>query len=116
MKPVYQTVVDVQEDYGTCLVESSKGNVYPCGINRLNKNIKVGDKVQVTRSLSGEWIVVDVTHNYPPHLDITEFPRDEDGCLNWTEYCKYLDVIENMKPSERVRFDNHLRVKWEVSK
>ena len=107
MKPVWQTVIDVS-DCGTCLVESTKGNTYPCSINSYVKNIEVGDQALVSRSLSGEWVVIDIERKYPPHLDISEFPRDADNCLNWIEYCKYLDVIEDMKPSERVRFDNHL--------
>ena len=110
---VWQTVVDVS-DCGTCLVQSHKGNVYPAGINRLNKSIEVGDKVQVTKSLSGEWIVIDVDHHYPEHLDITEFPRDADNNLNWVEYGKYLKIIEDMREPERVRFDNYLKEQWEA--
>ena len=114
MKPVWQSVIDVS-DCGTCLVESAKGNTYPCSINSYVKNVEVGDQALVSRSLSGEWVVIDIERKYPKPLDISEFPRDADNCLNWTAYCKYLEVIENMKPSERVRFDNRLRVKWEVS-
>ena len=115
MKPVYQTVVDVQEDYGTCLVQNSKGQSYPASINRLNKSISVGDEALVTKALSGEWIVIDVTHKYPAPLTLHEFPRDSNGDLNIIEHCKYLKLIETMKPSEREEFDNYLREQWGAS-
>lgn len=108
---VWQTVIDVS-DHGTCLVKNSKGQSYPAGINRLNKTIAVGDEALVTKSLSGEWIVIDVDHKTPRHLDITEFPKDEDNHLNWTAYFKYLKVIEDMPSNKRVNFDNYLRKKW----
>ena len=109
---VWQTVIDVQPKYGTCLVESAKGNTYPAEINRLNKTINIGDKALVTKTLSGEWIVINVEHKYPRPLDIVDFPKAEDGCFNWIAYCEYLDAIEDMKPSERVEFDNYLKEKW----
>ena len=108
MKPVWQTVTDVS-DCGTCLVESTKGNTYPCTINPYVKNIEIGDQALVSRSLSGEWVVIDIERKYPKQLDITDFPKDENNCLNWVEYHKYLDVIKGMSERERVEFDNHLK-------
>lgn len=114
MKPVWQSVIDVS-DCGTCLVESAKGNTYPCTINPYVKNIEVGDQALVSRSLSGEWVVIDIERKYPKHLDISEFPRDENNNLNWIAYCQYLDVIKDMRTPERVRFDNHLKAQWEAT-
>lgn len=114
MKPVWQTVTDVS-DCGTCLVQNSKGQSYPCGINSYVKNIEVGDQALVSKSLSGEWIVIDVERKYSEPLDITDFPKASDGCLNWIAYCQYLDAIEDMKASERVEFDQYLKAQWEAS-
>lgn len=111
MKPVYQTVVNVDYDNATCLVKSRK-NIYPADINRLNKTIKVGDEALVTKAVDGSWIVIDVEPKYPKPLDVVEFPRDENNCLNIVEHCKYLKLIEDMSESERVRFDNMLLRKF----
>ena len=112
MKPVYQTVVNVQKEYGTCLVKSAKGKIYPAEINRLNKTIKVNDKALVTKAIDGSWIVIDVEPKHPKPLDVTEFPRDNNNCLNIVQHCKYLEVIRNMSESERVDFDNMLLRKF----
>ena len=112
MNPVYQTVVNVDYDNATCMVKSSKNNIYPADINRLNKTINVGDEALVTKALDGSWIVIDVNHKHPRQLDVTEFPRDENNCLNIVEHCKYLKLIEDMSESERVRFDNMLLRKF----
>lgn len=112
MKPVWQTVTDVS-DCGTCLVESTKGNTYPCTINPYVKNIEIGDQALVSRSLSGEWVVIDIERKYPKPLDICEFPKTQSNEFNWIAYGEYLKAIEDMKPSERVRFDEYLKAKWE---
>ena len=77
-------------------------------MNHYCKSIDVGDQALVTKSLSGEWILVDVEPKYPRRLDVTEFPRDENNCLNVVEYGKYQDIIEDKTEAERVVFDNHL--------
>ena len=108
MKPIYQTVHLVDHDNGMVMVMSGKGNIYPVDMNHYCKEIKEGDQALVTKSLSGEWILVDVEPKYPRRLDVTEFPRDNDNCLNVVEHCKYLKLIKDMSESERVNFDNHL--------
>jgi len=111
MKPVYQTVVNVDYDNATCMVQSRK-NIYPADINRLNKTINVGDEALVTKALDGTWIVIDVDPKYPAPLTVHDFPRDEHGDLNVIEHCKYLKLIEDMPESKRVRFDQYLRKKY----
>ena len=108
MKPIYQTVHLVDHDNDMVMVMSGKGNIYPVDMNHYCKEIKEGDQALVTKSLSGEWILVDVEPKYPRRLDVTEFPRDENNCLNVVEYGKYQDIIEDMTEAERVAFDNHL--------
>ena len=112
MKPIYQTVINVDLDNATCMVKSQKGNIYPAGINRLNKTINVGDEALVTKSLSGEWIVIDVEHKHPAPLTVHDFPRDKHGDLNHIAYCQYRKVIEDMPVSKRISFDNYLRRKY----
>lgn len=107
MKPIWQSVITVDTDNGICIVESSKGNRYPVELNRLT-NVEVGDEALVTKSLGGEWIMVDISKKYPRPLDVTEFPRDENNCLNVVEHCKYLNLIKDLSDKERVEFDNHL--------
>ena len=107
MKPIWQSVITVDTDNGICMVESSKGNRYPVELNRLT-NVEVGDEALVTKSLGGEWIMVDISKKYPRPLDVTEFPRDDNNCLNVVEHCKYLKLIKDMSESERVNFDNRL--------
>lgn len=107
MKPIWQSVITVDTDNGICMVESSKGNRYPVELNRLT-NVEVGDEALVTKSLGGEWIMVDISKKYPRPLDVTEFPRDSDGCLNVVEHCKYLNLIKDLSDKDRVEFDNHL--------
>ena len=108
MKPTYQTVVNVDLDNATCMVKSARGNIYPADINRLNKTIAVNDEALVTKGLDGRWVVVDVKSKYPAPLDVVEFPRDNNNCLNIVQHCKYLEVIQDMSESERVEYDNHL--------
>ena len=112
MKPVYQTVVTVDMDNATCMVKSSRGNIYPADINRLNKSINVGDEALVTKALDGSWIVIDIEHKYPAPLDVVEFPRDENNCLDIIAHSQYLQIIEGKSESERVRFDNMLLRKF----
>ena len=112
MNPVYQTVVNVDYDNATCMVKSSKNNIYPADINRLNKTINVGDEALVTKGLDGVWVVVDVKSKYPAPLTVHDFPRDSNGDLNVIEHCKYLKLIEDMPESKRVRFDQYLRNKY----
>ena len=111
MKPVWQTVITIDEPNGTCMVESAKGNKYPVELNRLC-NVEVGDDALVTKDLSGSWIMVDISKKYPAPLDVTEFPRDRNNCLNIIEHGKYLKVIEDMPESKRVEFDNRLLRKF----
>ena len=109
MKPICQTVIFVDKENAMCMVESSKGNKYPCLINRLNKDINEGDTALVTKDhLANEWVVIDVEPKYPAPLDVVEFPRDNNNCLNVVQHCKYLEVIKGMSESERVEYDNHL--------
>ena len=108
MKPIKQTVHLVDHDNDMVMVMSGKGNIYPVDMNHYCKEIKEGDQALVTKSLSGEWILVDVEPKYPRPLDVTEFPRDNDNCLNVVEHCKYLNLIKDLSDKERVEFDNHL--------
>ena len=108
MKPIKQTVHLVDPEHNMVMVMSGKGNIYPVDMNHYCKSIDVGDQALVTKSISGEWILVDVEPKYPRPLDVTEFPRDNDNCLNVVEYGKYQDIIEDMTEAERVAFDNHL--------
>ena len=109
MKPVWQTVVHVSTNTGDCLVESRRGNSYPVQLNNV-PDVQVGDKALVSKAIDGSWIILRVKkENNSQHLDISDFPRDDDGNLNWIEYHKYLSIIERMREPERIRFDNHLR-------
>ena len=108
MNPVYQTVVNVDMDNATCMVKSARGNIYPADINRLNKTIAVNDEALVTKGLDGGWVVVDVKSKYPAPLDVTEFPRDENNCLDIIAHSQYLQIIKGKSESERVQYDNHL--------
>ena len=112
MNPVYQTVVNVDMDNATCMVKSARGNIYPADINRLNKTIAVNDEALVTKGLDGVWVVVDVKSKYPAPLDVCEFPRDENNCLDIIAHNQYLQIIEGKSESERVDFDNMLLRKF----
>ena len=112
MNPVYQTVVNVDIDNATCMVKSARGNIYPAEINRLNKTIAVNDEALVTKGLDGGWVVVDVKSKYPAPLDVVEFPRDENNCLDIIAHSQYLQIIEGKSESERVDFDNMLLRKF----
>ena len=112
MEPIYQTVVNVDMDNATCMVKSARGNIYPAEINRLNKTISVNDEALVTKGLDGVWVVVDVKSKYPAPLDVTEFPRDENNCLDIIAHNQYLQIIEDKTESERVDFDNMLLRKF----
>lgn len=108
MKPIKQTIHYVDDD--CCMVKSARGNIYPVDLNHYCKSINVGDTALVVKSnVSQEWLLVDVEPKYPRQLDITDFPKDENNCLNWVEYHKYLDVIKGMSERERVELDNHLK-------
>ena len=114
MKPVWQKVINIDEDHGTCMVESSKGTRYPVELNRLC-NVEVGDDALVMKSFRGNWIMVDTaksTKKYPAPLDVTEFPRDENNCLDIIAHSQYLQIIEDKSESERVDFDNMLLRKF----
>ena len=111
MKPVWQTVITVDESNGTCMVESAKGTRYPVELNRLC-NVEVGDNALVIKSFRGNWIMVDIEKKYPAPLTVYDFPRDSNGDLNVIEHCKYLKLIEGMSESKRVRFDQYLRNKY----
>ena len=104
MKPTYQTVVNVDIDNATCMVKSSRGNIYPADINRLNKTINVGDEALVTKALDGSWIVIDIEPKYPYSnpLDITQFPRTESNDLNHVEYYRYRKIFDGLR-SDRER-------------
>ena len=108
MEPILQEIITVDHDNDMVMVKSAKGNIYPVDMNHYCKSIDVGDQALVTKSLSGEWILVDVEPKYPRRLDVTEFPRDENNCLNVVEHCKYLNLIKDLSDKERVEFDNHL--------
>ncbi len=114
MKPVWQTVIAVDEENGTCMVESAKGTRYPVELNRLC-NVEVGDEALVVKSFRGNWIMVDTekpTSKYPKPLDVVEFPRDENNCLDIVAHSQYLQIIEGKSESERVDFDNMLLRKF----
>lgn len=111
MNPVWQTVINIDEPNGTCMVESAKGNRYPVELNRLC-NVEVGDDALVTKDLSGSWIMVDISKKYPAPLDVCEFPRDENNCLDIVAHSQYLQIIDGKSESERVDFDNHLLRKF----
>ena len=111
MKPIWQTVINVDTDNGTCMVESARGNRYPVELNRLC-NVEVGDNALVMKSFRGNWIMVDIEKKYPAPLTVHDFPRDSNGDLNVIEHCKYLKLIEDMPESKRVRFDQYLRNKY----
>ena len=114
MKPTPQEIITIDEDNGTCMVKSAKGTIYPVSLNRLNKNIHVGDTALVVKSnVSREWLMVDVEPKqvYQP-LTVYDFPRDSNGDLNIIEHCKYLKIIEDMSESEKKDFDKYLLDKW----
>lgn len=112
MNIIPQKVHLVDQDQGICMVMSGKGNIYPVDINHYCKEIHEGDTAFVTKTLDGNWALVDVEPKYPKPLDVTEFPRDEYNCLNIVQHAQYLKVIESMSESERVDFDNHLLRKF----
>jgi len=109
MNPIPQTIHLVDQDNNICMVISGKGNIYPVDLNHYCKEIHPGDTAFVVKSrVSGEWLLVDVEPKYPAPLDVCEFPRDNNNCLNVVQHCKYLEVIKGMSESERVEYDNHL--------
>ena len=108
MKPIRQTIHLIDETNNVCFVISGKGNIYPVDLNHYCKTIRPGDTAIVTKTFTGEWILIDVINKYPAPLDVVEFPRDENNCLNIVQHCKYLEVIKDMSESERVEYDNHL--------
>ena len=112
MKPIRQKVHYVDQEHSQVMVISGKGNIYPVDLNHYVKEIKEGDTAIVVKSLEGKWLLVDVEPKDPAPLTVYDLPRDNNGDLNIIEHCKYLKIIEGMKPSERVRFDNYLRTKY----
>lgn len=108
MNIIPQKVHLVDQDEGICMVMSGKGTIYPVDLNHYCKDINVGDTAFVTKTLDGNWALVDVESKYPKPLDVCEFPRDNNNCLNVVQHCKYLEVIQDMSESERVEYDNHL--------
>ena len=110
MKPIRQEVHYVDDD--CCMVKSSQGNIYPVDLNHYCKDINVGDTAFVTKTLDGNWALVDVEPKYPKPLDVTEFPRDENNCLDIVAHSQYLQIIEGKSESERVDFDNYLLRKF----
>ena len=112
MNVIPQKVHLVDQDEGICMVISGKGNVYPVDLNHYCKDINVGDTAFVTKTLDGNWALVDVESKYPKPLDVTEFPRDENNCLDIIAHNQYLQIIEGKSESERVDFDNMLLRKF----
>ena len=112
MKPIRQTVHLIDETNNVVFVISGKGNIYPVDLNHYCKTIKPGDTALVTKTFTGEWLLVDVEPKYPKPLDVTEFPRDENNCLDIVAHSQYLQIIENKSESERVDFDNMLLRKF----
>ena len=113
MNPIPQTIHLVDQDNNICMVISGKGNIYPVDLNHYCKEIRPGDTAMVVKSrVSGEWLLVDVEPKYPKPLDVTEFPRDENNCLDIIAHSQYLQIIEDKSESERVEFDNHLLRKF----
>ena len=112
MNVIPQKVHLVDQDEGICMVMSGKGNIYPVDLNHYCKDINVGDTAFVTKTLDGNWALVDVEPKYPKPLDVTEFPRDENNCLDIIAHSQYLQIIEGKSESERVDFDNMLLRKF----
>ena len=119
MKPIKQTILGVDKSSNTVLVQSKKGNCYNVDLNHYCKDINVGDTALVVKSnVSREWLMVDVEPQKPTvykPLDVTDFPRDNNGDLNIVEHGKYLQIIEDMPESEKRDFDNYLLTKWGVT-
>ena len=109
MKPIRQKVHYVDQTHNTCMVISGKGNIYPVDLNHYCKEINEGDTAIVTKSINGEWLLVDVEPKYPfsNPLDVTQFPRDDYNCLNIVEYGKYRKVFDELK-SDRERSEMNL--------
>ena len=112
MNIIPQKVHLVDQDEGICMVMSGKGTIYPVDLNHYCKDINVGDTAFVTKTLDGNWALVDVESKYPKPLDVTEFPRDENNCLDIIAHSQYLQIIEGKSESERVDFDNMLLRKF----
>ncbi len=104
MKPIRQKVHYVDPEHNTCMVMSGKGNIYPVDLNHYCKEIKPGDTAIVTKSLNGDWLLVDVEPKYPyaNALDVTQFPRTDSNDLNIIEYWKYRAEFDKLK-SDRER-------------
>lgn len=104
MKPIRQKIHYVDPKHNTCMVMSGKGNIYPVDLNHYCKEIKPGDTAIVTKSLNGDWLLVDVEPKYPyaEALDVTQFPRTDSNDLNIIEYWKYRAEFDKLK-SDRER-------------
>ena len=104
MKPIRQKVHYVDQTHNTCMVMSGKGNIYPVDLNHYCKEIKEGDTAIVTKSINGDWLLVDVEPKYPyvNPLDICQFPRTDSNDLNHVEYYKYRKIFDELH-SDRER-------------
>lgn len=103
MKPIRQTVHLIDETNNTVFVISDKGNIYPVDLNHYCKTIRPGDTALVTKTLDGSWALVDVENKYPnvQPLDVTDFPRDDNNCLNMVEYWKYRKQFDQLKTDSK---------------
>lgn len=103
MKPIRQTIHLVDPNHNTVFVISGKGNIYHVDMNHYCKDIKPGDVAIVTKSINGDWLLVDVENKYPnaQPLDVTDFPRDEHNCLNMVEYWKYRKQFDQLKTDSK---------------
>ena len=99
MKPIKQTIIHIDHENNLVFVQSGKGNKYSVDMNHYVKDINVGDTAVVTRSISGEWILVDVINKYPyaKMLDVVQFPRLQGGDLNIVEHWKYVAEFNKLK-------------------
>lgn len=99
MKPIRQTIHLIDEKNNVCFVISGKGNIYPVDLNHYCKTIRPGDTALVTKTFTGEWLLVDVEPKYPYSnpLDITQFPRTDSNDLNHVEYYKYRKIFDELR-------------------
>ena len=108
---VTQKVHHLSPEEGKVFLESRLGIVYPVDMNHYIKSLEPGDTVVVE---TGTWKILDIQQNTIPILDITEFPRTKNGDLNHIAYLQYLKAIEEMKESDRIRFDEYLIKKYNI--
>ena len=108
---VTQKVHHLSPEEGKVFLESRLGTVYPVDINHYIKSLEPGDTVVVEM---GTWKILDIQQQTVPMLDITEFPRTKNGDLNHIAYLQYLKAIEEMRESDRIRFDEYLIKKYNM--